>query len=458
MATKVLKCEAHGESTKLTCVECGQPLCPKCMVRTEVGLKCHPCAQPASVASPARLRTQRGPLALALAGVVAVTVAVALFLVRSTEPEPPTRNALPPVGTWSDVPDLATIRGTAAAVVLGDGKVLVSGGGVGAIALATAEVFDPATGQWAPAASLTQPRRGHRAVVLADGRVLVAGGVDNGELLPSTEVYDPATAAWSSTSPMSTPRLGHSLSLLGDGRVLATGGTVPGDDGTAAGGQTIRPVATAEIYDPATGTWAPASPMGSPRFEHTATPLRDGRVLITGGLGPEEDRLRPLASTELYDPAADAFVRSTELSEGRTNHAAAALADGSVLVAGGAGGANGDLSLSSAEVFDPRVGSWTEVAPLGESRTGHSATTLAAGSVLVAGGESVSRGTRRSLTSTEVFDPSARAWRPAGSMACPRSEHDAVRLGDDTVLVVAGDATFPGKPPIARSCVDRYRK
>ncbi|MDP9389435.1 MAG: kelch repeat-containing protein, partial [Actinomycetota bacterium] len=202
---------------------------------------------------------------------------------------------------------------------------------------------------------------------------------------------------------------------------------------------------------------ASAAPMGSPRFEHTATPLADGRVLVTGGLGPADGDLRPLASTEIYDPAANAFVRSTDLSEGRTNHAAAPLPDGLVLVAGGAGGVNGDVSLRSAEVFDARQGSWTTVALLAESRTGHTATALADGRVLVAGGESVSRGSRRSLTSAEVFEPSARAWRSAGSMACPRSEHAAVPLGDGTVLVAAGDTAFPGKSPIAQSCVDRYQ-
>lgn len=455
--TDVLKCEAHGESTRLTCVECAQPICPKCMVRTAVGLKCHPCAQPAPVPLAARLRAQRGPLALVVAGLVAVVAAVVLFLLPSSDRGEREARPLPPVGAWSDVTALAAVRGTASAVVLGDGNVLVAGGGVGAIALPAAEVFNASTGDWASVAPLHEPRRGHRAVVLNDGRVLVAGGIAEGSLLASTEVYDPATATWSRTASMSTPRLAHSLSVLADGRVLAAGGTVPPDDGDPAG-TPIRPVASVEIYDPKTGAWTPAASMGSPRFEHTATPLADGRVLMAGGLAPDGDQaLRPLAATEIYDPAANAFVRGTDLREGRTNHAAARLADGSVLVVGGAGGVNGDVSLSSAEVFDPRDASWTSVARLRESRTGASATPLVDGRILVAGGESLSRGSRRSLTSAEVFDPSTGAWRSAGSMTCPRSEHDAVRLGDGSVLVVAGDATFPAKAPIAQSCVDRYR-
>lgn len=456
MATNVARCEAHGEATRLTCVDCARAICPRCMLRTEVGLKCQGCAQPAAVPLNARLRAGRAPLALGLAGLATVLVAVLLFVLRSSGPEEPERRALPPVGAWSNLPDLATVRGTASAVVLGDGDVLVAGGGVSAIALAAAEVFNPGTGQSTTVASLNQARRGHRAVVLKDGRVLATGGIAEGALLASAEVYDPVRRAWSPTAPMSTPRLGHSLSLLGDGRVIAIGGTVPAGDAAAAA-EAIRPDASAEIYDPAKGTWAPAASMGSPRFEHTSTPLADGRVLIAGGLGPGGDGLRPLQSVEVYDPAANAFVRSTDLNEGRTNHAAAVLADGSVLVVGGAGGTSGDVSLSSAEVFDPRQGSWTAVSRLAESRTGQTATALADGGVLVAGGESVSRGTRRSLSSAEVFDPSARTWRSAGSMSCPRSEHEAVRLVDGSVLVIAGDAAFPGKAPIAQSCVGRFQ-
>ncbi len=427
------------------------------MARTEVGLKCQACAQPAPASLAVRAPSRRVPLVLAVAGLAAVVAAGLVFTLISSSPADPVRPPAPPVGAWSELPDLATVRGTAAAVVLADGRVLVAGGGVGSIALGGAEVLDQASGRWAAVASLTRPRRGHRGVVLDDGRVLIAGGIAEGELLASVEVYDPAKGTWAAVAPMSTPRLGHSLSLLGDGRVLAAGGTVPGGEGAAASAQTIRPAASTEVYDPVQGTWAPAASMGSGRFEHTATALPDGRVLMTGGLGPAGDRVGPLATSELYDPPANAFVRSTDLKEPRTNHAAAALDDGSILVVGGAGGVNGDISVGSTEVFDSRQGTWTVVGPLAESRAGHSVTALADGRVLVAGGESVARGARRSLASAEVFDTADRAWRSAGPMACSRSEHDAVRLGDGTVLVVAGDATFPGAAPIARSCVSRYR-
>lgn len=452
-------CERHGESTRLTCIDCDRPICPKCMVRTEVGLRCETCAQPAAAAPPSRI--SRVPLILTVAG-LALLGMVAAVLLGGGSGDDGEAAPLPAVGTWFEAPSLTTIRGTATASVLPDGRVLAAGGGVGAIALAAAEAYDPASDRWTEVAPPPSARRGHQAVVLDDGRILVAGGLAEGRPLASAEIYDPANGEWQPTAPMGTPRLGHSLTLLPDGRVLAAGGSaLEGSEG-AAGGQTLRTEASSEMFDPATATWTAAGRMSSARFEHTATPLPDGRVLIVGGLGPVDGGpdLGPLRSSEIYDPAADAFVTGAELAEGRTNHTATLLDDGSVLVAGGAGGDNADLSLASVELLAPHQGGWGRVASLAEARTGHTATRLDDGRVLVTGGESARRGSRRSLASAEVFEPQAGdggAWRPAGNMACPRSEHAAVLLGDGSVLAVAGDAAFPGQAPVAQSCVSRYR-
>ena len=462
MATQALKCERHGELTRLTCVDCGKPICPKCAVRTEVGLKCEDDATPAAIPEKAlaMMRPSRTPLYLGLAGVAVVLILILFLTLSSNDSEDKPAAALPPVGSWTQAPDLATIRGTASAVTLKDGKVLVAGGGVGAIPVAAAELFDPGTGQWRATGALNEARRGHTAVLLNDGRVLVAGGRNaDGDPAPTVEVYDPAAGSWATTAPMSKGRIGHTMSLLADGRVLVAGGSTPQGSGAAGGGQTIRPDASAEIYDPASGAWRTTNSMSTDRFEATASPLADGKVLIVGGQGPGEGgRLTALATAELYDPAADTFVNTSDLAEGRTNHAAVLLADRStVLVVGGVGGPNSDVSLGSAELYDARSGSWSRAAPLAESRTGATATLMADGRVVVAGGESSTRGQRRSLRKGEVFDPQAREWRSAGEMACPRSEQAAILLSDGTVLVVAGDAAFPGQAPIAQGCVDRYR-
>lgn len=462
MVTQTLKCERHGETTRLTCVDCEQAICPKCMTRTEVGLKCERCAEP--VATPDVIlgrRTSHLPLVAGVTGLLLVAL-VAFVALRPSEPSEEPAAALPPTGTWIEAAGLSAIRGTTTAVVLDDGRVLAAGGGVGAIALAAAEIYDPTTQAWQVVAPPAGARRGHQAVVLDDGRVLVAGGLAEGIPLATVEIYDPAADAWSSVASMSVPRLGHSLTVLDDGRVLAAGGSALESDGAAAGGQTLRTEASTEIFDPATSTWSPGGAMGTARFEHTATLLGDGRVLMVGGLGPtgEGDAVGALASTEIYDPAADAFVGSTDLAAARANHAAARLNDNAVIVSGGAGGENGDISLPSVEVFDSRAASWSTVGAMGTTRTGHTATALDDGRVLVAGGETVRRGERRSLTSGEIFEFDRGAtgeWRSAGDMACPRSEQAAVLLDDGSVLVIAGDAAFPGQAPTAQSCVAQYQ-
>ena len=461
MATQALKCERHGEATRLTCVECGKPICPKCAVRTEVGLKCEADARSVEVPKEAYavLKTSRLPLVLGLAGLVLLAIFVGVLVLGSSDDGGDTPTVLPPTGSWTSTPDLATIRGTTGAAVLKDGKVLAAGGGVGQIPVNTAELFDPGPGQWRPTGAMSQARRGHGMVVLNDGRVLVAGGIAEGDLLASVEIFDPAAGRWSTAAPLNLPRLGHSLTVLADGRVLAAGGSsLAGAEG-AGGGQTIRPEASAEIFDPTSGRWANTSAgMSTARFEHTATLLDDGRVLIVGGQGPPmAGRSAALASTELFDPAVNTFLKSNDLGEPRTNHTAVKLADRSVLVVGGLGGPGGDVSLSTAEVFDPSRGAWSGVGALAQARTGQTATLLADGRVLVAAGESNQRGTRRSLDTGEVYNPDRRDWQAAGKMNCPRSEASAVLLGDGSVLVIAGDAAFPNQQPEAKSCADRYR-
>lgn len=467
------RCEAHGEATRIRCIECDAAICPRCLVRTEVGHKCRSCASRVPGTRPSEDAThgepraprpaapspwwrRRSSLLVGAGGLVLLVVAALLIWGPVTAPDG--QASLEPIGHWEDVTELDSIRGTAVAVRLEDGRVLAAGGGVGALALDGAEVFDPGSGRWSSTGSLQQARRGHRAALLDDGRVLVAGGIADGRLLASAEIYDPATGSWSRVAPMSTPRLAHTLTALRDGRVLAVGGTTPGGTTGAGGGQTISPSPSAEIYDPDTDSWQATGKMSTGRFEHTATMLDNGRVLVVGGLGGEavEGRFPPQASAEVYDPAVGAFTRAADPAEARTNHAATRLEDGRTLIVGGLGGEAADRSLRSAEIYDPGQGDWSTIEALRQGRAGATATLLDDGNVLVTGGETVRGGTRRSLDSAELWLPGAGQWRFAGQMGCPRSEHVAVRVGPRSVLAVAGDAAFPGEPPLAQGCVARY--
>ncbi len=461
MATQALKCERHGEATRLTCVECGKPICPKCAVRTDVGLKCEADAKGVELSKEtlAMLRPSRTPVYLGVAGIAVLLALIVFGLTRSGEEGETPTSALPAVGTWTASPDLVSIRGTTTAVVLKEGKALAIGGGVGIQAVAAVEVFDPASGVWQATTPMNQARRGHQAVLLGDGKVLVAGGINEGELLSSVEIFDPGASRWTTVAPMSVPRLGSTLTLLTNGNVLVTGGTSAETASGAGGGQTIRPDASAEVYNVAANRWTKTSgALSTPRFEHTATALDDGRVLIAGGQGPPISGVAAaLATTEIYDPAVDSFRKSNDMSDARFNHTALKLPDRTVMVIGGAGGQNGDVSLSTAEVFNPGDGSWTNVGALTGSRSGHIAAVFPDGRVLVAGGESITRGNRRSLNTAEIFTLEKREWQSAGQMNCPRSEPSAALLGDGSVLVVAGDFAAPGQQPDPKGCADRYR-
>jgi len=185
---------------------------------------------------------------------------------------------------------------------------------------------------------MVSARTYHTATLLHDGRVLVTGGTTqpfNG--VASAELFDPITGFFSrTTGDMQTARLGHTATLLSTGKVLIAGGSVTVGLGSA--------LATAEIFDPATETFVSTGNMAMARTFHTATGLNDGTVLLAGGdpndilnLGGLSYGWVPasLASAELFDPASGTFSETGGLVTARENHTATLLQDGSVLVTGG---------------------------------------------------------------------------------------------------------------------------
>jgi Kelch motif len=175
------------------------------------------------------------------------------------------------------------------ATLLNDGRVLVARGGDPEPSL----LFDPDTNTFATTGSETTTRIIQTATLLSDGRVLIAGGFDGtlANTLATAELYDPKTGTFSPTGSMTTARTGQTANLLSDGRVLIAGGGNITDI-------TSLSLATAELYDPETGTFSPAGSMTTARFSQTATLLSDGRVLIAGG----DSSFNPLSSAELYQP------------------------------------------------------------------------------------------------------------------------------------------------------------
>ena len=327
----------------------------------------------------------------------------------------------PASGTWTATGSLATNRDRHTATLLPNGKVLVAGGFGNSGALASAELYDSASGTWTATGSLAHVRYFHTATLLPNGEVLVAGGFGS-SYLASAELYDSANGSWSSTGGLGTARNSHTATLLPNGKVLAAGGFATGGTGGY--------LASAELYDPASGTWAANASMGTARSTHTATLLAAGRVLVAGGRNAG-GATGLLASAELYDPDIQTWISTGSLAIPRNSHTATLLPNGKVLVAGGFGGS---APLASAELYDPASGTWVATGSLGIARNSHTATLLPNGKVLVVGGSS----TGVVLASAELYDPASGTWAPTGSLIAARQWHTATLLPKGKVLVAAG--------------------
>ena len=287
---------------------------------------------------------------------------------------------------------------------------------------ATATVSLVASG-FRPTGAMKDARSGHTATLLKNGKVLVAGG-DNcffgyyyytfSCTLSAAELYDPASGTFASTGNMSKRRSFATATLLTDGRVLIAGGVTAG--------------AGAELYDPATGTFTSTGSMTVGRASHTATLLSNGKVLIAGGGGVSP----ALASAELYDPATGTFSTTGSMASPRNGHSAALLSNGKVLIAGGSSGTS---TLVSAELYDPASGTFAATGSLANARKNHAATLLANGNVLLVGGGGSSNSP---LATAEIYDVSTGSFAATGSMTVARATPIAVLLPNAMVLITGG--------------------
>ena len=237
------------------------------------------------------------------------------------------------------------------------------------------------------------------------------------------------SSGFTETGSMHSARSGHTATLLKDGRVLIVGGG--GDD-------------TVELFDPTSAAFSFTGSLIAGRSRASATLLSDGRVLIAGGLGltaGPDGSLPVLDTAEIYDPSTGKFSATGNMQQARWNHVATLLNDGRVLITGGR---KGHLcSTASAELFDPTTGTFSSVGfPLSE-RVGHTGTLLATGEVLVTGGwngcaPDSSDDPPWDPLFAELFEPTSKSFRGSGNMSTTRIGHSAVRLPDGKVLVLGG--------------------
>ena len=348
-------------------------------------------------------------------------------------------------GDWESAGTMTIARFTHTMTLLKDGKVLAAGGRVstGAGVRASAEIYDPLTNGWTATGSMANARFGHSATLLDGpacqtaappaycGKVLVAGGfagltgTNAQPVLTQAELFDPASGTFAPTAAMATRRSLHAATMLRDGRVLVAGGRTCNQPPPTACDFTFR-TDTAEVYDPATGTWtATGNTMTVARHTNAAAVLPDGKVLVPAGSGASTAG----TTAEIYDPVANAwsFV-AAPLNQERARAGATVLADGRVLLAASF------PQTSSAELFDPATRSFSATGPM--TTFGRFSTYFA----LLPNGRVLAAGGGNGGATAEIYDPVTNGWRraasPAGSYGTSSSNSNSV----ETVVLKGGPA------------------
>jgi hypothetical protein len=326
------------------------------------------------------------------------------------------------------------------ATPLQNGMILIAGGVNANGATTAAELYNPNTGaqSFSPTGSLNVARScGSTATLLNDGTVLIAGGSGN----TTAEIYIPSSGTFSLNTPpsplypqnpngikigpMTAVRMNATATLLPDGTVLIAGG----DIGDWAG------LTSAEIYNPATGTFTATGSMSTRRTTQTATLLPGGTVLIAGGQDNYSGQVA-LNTAEIYTPSSRTFALVGNLTTTRCQHTATLLTDGTVLLAGGQN--TSGTFLSSAEIYTPTTATFAATGSMSSPRLDHTATPIADGTVLVAGGYP-SSSTFYPVNTAEIYTPSSRRFTVTGNMTVPRAYHSATMVYNGDILIVGGE-------------------
>ena len=364
----------------------------------------------------------------------------------SPTPTPtPSPSPTPVAGTFTLASgSLAAPRLNHTATLLKDGTVLVAGGfsndfncaALNTCFINNAEQYSAASGRFAAVANMIEPRNQHTATRLPDGQVLIVGGNNSTGFLATTELFDTAAGAFKSSGSMAQGRRQHTATLLASGKVLIAGGSAADSSGN-------KSIAEAELYDPAAGTFSRAGTMSTARTDHTASLLSDGKVLIVGGNVPCSltlcgTVLNAFSTAELYDPGANLFSSTGSLATARFQHTATVLPSGLVVIAGGQttdAAHTGYVTASSIEIYDPASGNFSPGGSLLAGRASHTATLLGNGQILFTGGIDA---TGVPLKSAELYTPAVHASSAVSDMVVPRVLHTATALEDGEVIIIGG--------------------
>jgi N-acetylneuraminic acid mutarotase len=287
----------------------------------------------------------------------------------------------------------------------------------------------PDADRWSVSGELARPRAYASALALPTGEIFVFGGLDEHDpqvVSTTTELIEPLTGA-TRTLPQRLPgRLHHTVTVGWADRVVVAGGV-------EWYGQSFHSTDRVDVYLPYERRWVHAHPLQRARSDHGAARLPNGEVLVTGG----NFNARPLASTEIYDPRTDSWREAAPLPAPRVRFSIAALPDGRVLVAGGLSPIG--QPLGSSLIYEPDHDRWIPGPDLSTARVQHAAVTLASGDVLFIGGQFAASNT------AERYDVARNIFTFAGTLVRPRLVQQAVVLPGGRVLITGGSLEVPGR-------------
>lgn len=326
---------------------------------------------------------------------------------------------------WYMIPPMSEMRTQHQAVLLADGRVLVSGGTTGLNSgIKTAEIYDPVTNTWSMAAPMVFPRKLHTLTLLPSGKVLAAGGYDN-FVVNSAEIYDPVMNKWAQTASFQG-RDDHLAYLLQSGKVLVLWG------GSS----------TPQLYDETTGQWTNL-PNSTYSYIANAAMMKDEKMFIV----PFSDQ----HWSYVYDPMTGMTTQKSDTpGVVRSQSAGVATNGGKVAFVSGYT-SMGSMWIPDVLVWDSATDKWGFLG-LSQGRTSLTATLLPDDTVLVAGGES---GGLSIYANAELLNPNANSAMPLPNMLMPRENHTATLLKTGQVLLAGGvtdTAEIYGEPDIGKSC------
>lgn len=331
-----------------------------------------------------------------------------------------------------------------------DGRVLLAGGGAGAlfaqVARKDTEWFDPMTDGYAQGPDLTVERSLHTATRLDDGRWLIVGGVDRlNDPQTSAEIWDPVAGTFTAVASMTVPRMGHAATLLPDGRVLVSGGITDLNAPSTPIDPIFSITVSTEIYDPAIDRWTNGPQLRRPRAGHAAIRRADGRVLLCGGVSWYTFIVRlPRVedTTDLFDPSGPSISAGPTMRQARAQGTTVEVASGRWLLAGGVG----TISLTqwgtptaAAEIYDEASNAFTATGSMSQARTLHAVFPLGGGRFLHLGGGDGTLFAVVPLQSSEIFDTATGAFTAGPAMSQARAAFGSYVTATGQLHVLGGD-------------------